>query len=88
MIVRSSWASSVIDSRGKKGVQIGSEHGADPAVGARVRLRMKTVHLPNWPAKLDMAKLKATVPENLCLQLRKRFKGLDLDDDAFPKNGW
>ncbi len=84
-MVRSSWASSVIDSRGKKGVQIGSEHGADPAVGARVRLRMKTVHCP---AKLDMAKLKATVPENLCLQVRKRFEGLEPDDDAIPKGGW
>ncbi len=45
MLVRSRWASSVIDCRVCNGVQAGSEQGSDHAVvRVRVRLRMKAAH--------------------------------------------
>ncbi len=83
MVVRSRWASSVIDCRAYNGAQTGSEHGSDHAmVRARLRLRMKAARIPNRQAKFDMAL------EHLRLVLRNRFKGLQLDEDASPEDEW
>ncbi len=66
MLVRSRWASSVIDCRAYNGAQTGSEHGSDHAVvRARQHLRMKVAHTPDRPAKLDTSKLKTAALENL-----------------------
>ncbi len=59
MLVRSRWASSVIDCRAYTGAQTGSEHGSDHAmVQARLGLLTKAARIPNRPANLDTAKLK------------------------------
>ncbi len=60
MLVRSRWASSVIDCRVCNGAQAGSEEGSDHAmVRARVRLRMKAAHLFRLLA-LDWARVNCT----------------------------
>ncbi len=89
MLVRSRWASSVIDCRAYNGAQSGSEHGSDRAmVRARLRLRMKAAHVSNRPVKLDTAKLKTEALEHLQLDLRNHFEGLQLDEDASPEDEW
>ncbi len=66
MLVRSRWASSVIDCQAYNGAQTGSENGSDHAmVRARLRLRMKAARISNRPAKLDTAKLKTVMLEHL-----------------------
>ncbi len=57
-------------------------------VPARVRLRMKAACLSNRPAKVDTAKLITTALENLRLELRNRFEGLQLDEGAYPEDEW
>ncbi len=85
MLVRSRWASSVIDCRAYTGVQTDSENGSDHAMlRARLRLRMKAARIPNRPVKLDTSKLKTAALEHLRLDLRNRFEGLQLDEDASP----
>ncbi len=54
----------------------------------RARLRMKAARISNRPAKLDTAKLKTVALEHLRLDLRNRFEGLQLDDDASPEDEW
>ncbi len=89
MLVRSRWASSVIECRAYNGAQTGSEHGSDHAmVRARLRLRMKAARIPNPPAKFGTAKLKTAALEHLRLDLRNRFEGLQLDEDAAPEDEW
>ncbi len=89
MLARSRWASSVINCRAYNGAQTGSEHGSDHAmVRARLRLRMKAARIPNRQAKLDTSKLKTAALEHLRLDLRNRFEGLQLDEDASPEDGW
>ncbi len=89
MLVQSRWASSVIDCRAYNGAQTGNEHGSDHAmVRARLRLCMKAAHISNRSAKLDTAKLKTVALEHLRLDLRNRFEGLQLDDDASPEDEW
>ncbi len=86
---RSRWASSAIDCRAYNGAQTGSEHGSDHAmVRAHLRLRMKAAHIPNRPAKLDTAKVKTAALEHLRLDLRNRFEGLQLDEDASLEDEW
>ncbi len=51
-------------------------------VRARLRLRMKAARISNCPARLDTAKLKTVALEHLRLDLRNRFEGLQLDEDA------
>ncbi len=74
MLVRSRWASSVIDCRLYDGTQTGSEHGSDHAM---IRAR---------PGKFDTAKPKTAALEHLRLDLRNRFEGLQLDEDASPED--
>ncbi len=89
MLVRSRWASSVIDCRANNGAQTGREHGSDHAMArARLHLRMKAARIPNRPAKFDTAKLKTAALEHLRLDLRNRFEGLQLDEDASPEDEW
>ncbi len=89
MLVRSRWASSVIDCRAYTGAQKGSEHGSDHAmVRARLHLRMKATRSPNRPAKPDTSKLNTAALEHLRLDLRNRFEGLQLDEDASPEDEW
>ncbi len=89
MLMRSRWASSVIDCRAYNGAQRGSEHSSDHAmVRARLRLRMKAARISNRPANLDTAKLKTVALEHLRLDLRNRFDGLQLDEDASPEDEW
>ncbi len=89
MLVRSRWASSVIDRRAYNGAQTGSEHGSDYGmVHAHLRLRMKAARFFNRPAKLDTTKLKTTALEHLRLDLRKPFEVLQLNEDASPENAW
>ncbi len=57
-------------------------------VRARLRLRMKATRIPNRPAKFDMAKLKTAALEHLRMDLRNRFEGLQLDEDASPDDEW
>ncbi len=57
-------------------------------VRARLRLRMKAARIPNCQAKFDMVKLKTVAPEHLRLDLRNRFEGLQLDEDASPEDEW
>ncbi len=61
--------------------QTGSEPDTDHAMvrAHQLRLRMKAARLSNHPAKVDLAKLKITVLENLCLE----FSG-----DASPEVEW
>ncbi len=80
MLVRSRWAFFVIDCRAYNGAQTGSEHGLDHA--------MKAARIPNRPAKFDAAKLKIAALEHLRLDLRNRFEGLQLDEDASPEDVW
>ncbi len=83
MLVRSRWASSVIDYWAYNGAQTGSEHGTDHAmVRARLRLHTKAARISNRPAKFDTAKLKTVKLEHLRLDLWSRFEGLQLDEDA------
>ncbi len=49
---------------------------------------MKAARIPNRPAKLGTAKLKTFAPEHLRLDLRNRFEGLQLDEDACPEDEW
>ncbi len=49
---------------------------------------MKAAHISNRPAKLDMAKLKTAALEPLRLDLRSRFEGLQLGEDASPEDEW
>ncbi len=43
---------------------------------------MKAARIPNRPAKVDTAKLKTAALKLLRLDLRNRFEGLQLDEDA------
>ncbi len=79
MLVRSRWASSVIDCRAYNGAQTGSEHGSDHAM---VRIRMKATCISNRSPKLETVKLKTVAVEHLRLDLWNRFEGLQLDEDA------
>ncbi len=89
MLVRSRWASSVINCRAYVGAQTGSEYGSDHAmVRPRLRLRMKVARISNCPAKLDTARLKAVALKRLRLDLRNRFEGLQLNEDASPADEW
>ncbi len=89
MLVRSRWASSVVDCRAYNGAQTGSEHDLGYAmVQARLCLRMKAARISNRPAKLDTAKLKTVAVEHLRLDLRNRFEGLQLDEDASSEDEW
>ncbi len=54
----------------------------------RARLRMNAARISNCPARLDMAKLKTVALEHLRLDLRNRFEGLQLDEDASPEVEW
>ncbi len=54
----------------------------------RARLRMKAAHVSNRPVKLHTAKLKTVALEHLRLDLRNRFEGLQLDEDASPVDEW
>ncbi len=49
---------------------------------------MKAARIPNRPAKLDTSKLKTAALEHLRLDFRNRFEGLQLDEDASPKDEW
>ncbi len=49
---------------------------------------MKAARISNYPAKLDTAKLKKAALEHLRLDLRNRFKGLQVDKDASPEDEW
>ncbi len=40
----------------------------------------------NRPSKLDTANMKRAVLEHLRLDLRNRFEGLQLDEDASPED--
>ncbi len=55
---------------------------------ARLRQRMKAARIPNRPAKLDTSKLKTAALEHRRLDLRNRFEGLQLDEDASPEDEW
>ncbi len=57
-------------------------------VRARLRLRMKAACMPNRPAKFDTTKLKTAALEHLRLDLRNRFEGVQLDEDASPEDEW
>ncbi len=87
MLVRSRWASSVIDCRADNEARTGSKHGSDHAM-VRAHLRMKAARISNRPAKFDTARLKPAALEHLRLDLRNRFKGLQQDEDASPENEW
>ncbi len=52
-------------------------------VPARLRLRVS-----NRLAKLDTAKMKIIALENLWMDIRNRFQGLQLDEDASPEDEW
>ncbi len=80
MLMQYRWASSVIDCRAYNGAQTGSEHGSDHA--------MKAARISSRPAKLDKAKLKTVALEHLRLDLRNRFEGLQVDEDASPEDEW
>ncbi len=49
---------------------------------------MKAARIPNRPVKFDTAKLKTAALEHLRLDLRNRFEGLQLDEDASPGDKW
>ncbi len=57
-------------------------------VRARLRLCMKAARNFNRPTNLDTVKLKTVALEHLRLDLRNRFEGLQLDEDASPENEW
>ncbi len=87
MLVRSRRTSSVIDCRAYNGAQTGNEHGSDHAmVRARLRPRMKAAGISNRPAKLDTAKVKTVALVHIRLDLRNRFEGLQLDEEASPES--
>ncbi len=52
------------------------------------RLRMKAARISNRPAKLETLKLKTVPLEQFRLDLRNRFEGLQLDEDASPEDEW
>ncbi len=49
---------------------------------------MKAARIPNRPAALDTSKLKTAALQHLRLDLRNRFEGLQLDEDASPEDEW
>ncbi len=49
---------------------------------------MKAACIPNRPATLDTSKLKTAALEHLRLDLRNRFEGLQLNEDASPEDEW
>ncbi len=49
---------------------------------------MKATRNPNRPSKLDTSKLKTAALEHLRLDLRNRFEGMQLDEDASPEDEW
>ncbi len=49
---------------------------------------MKAARIPNRPAKFDTAKLKTAALEHLRWDLRNRFEGLQLDEDASLEDEW
>ncbi len=60
-----------------------SEHGSDhTVVCARLGLRMKAARISNYPVKLNTAKMKIAELENIRLELRNRFVGLEHDGGA------
>ncbi len=79
----------MIDCRAYSSAQTGSGHGSSHAiVRARVQIRKKVTRLSNRSVKRDATKLKITALENLPLELRRRFEGLELDDDASSEDEW
>ncbi len=85
MLVRSHWASSMINSRD----QISSEHGSDHAVfRTRLRLHLKAARLSNRPDKLNSARLKTAVLGDLRLELRNHFEDLGVEGDASLEYEW
>ncbi len=83
MLVRSRWASPLIDCRAYNEAQKGSEHGSDHAmVRARLRLCMKAARISNHPAKSDTEKLKKSALKHLQLDLGNHYEDLQLDEDA------
>ncbi len=77
----------MIDCRAYNGAQTGSEHGSDHAM-SRTRLSMKAARSPNRPSKLGTSKLKTAALEHLRLDLRNRFEGMQLDEDASLEDEW
>ncbi len=78
MLVRPSWASSVIDCRAYNEAQTGSEHGSNHAtVRTCLRLRMKAASISNRPAKLDTENLIT-----VALKYRRLELGLLLKDEV------
>ncbi len=55
-------------------------------VRARLRLRMMAARISNHPNKLDTAMLKTVAFEHIRLDLRNRFEGLHLNEDASPED--
>ncbi len=55
-------------------------------VRARLRLRMMAARISNHPTKLDTAMLKTVASEHIQLDLRNRFEGLHLNEDASPED--
>ncbi len=58
------------------------------AIRARLRLRMKAARNSNRPTYLDTTKLKTVALENLRVDLRNHFEGLQLDEDASLEDEW
>ncbi len=89
MLVRFRWASVVIDCWAYNGAQTGNGHGSNHSmVIARLRLSMATALLSNCLAKISMAKLKTAVVKKLLLELRNRYRGLELNEDVSMEDEW
>ncbi len=49
---------------------------------------MRAARISNRPTKLDTAKMKTVALENLRLDLRNRFEGLQLNEDTSTEDEW
>ena len=78
MLVRSRWASCVLDCRAYRGAETGHKSGSDHTlVRAKLALRLKTLRNKPRPAILDIGQLrKPSVRDEFRLQLQNRFEAL------------
>ena len=78
LLVRSRWASSVLDCRAYWGADTGSANGSDHAlVRATVRIRLKASQEQPRPSLFDVSKLKTAAGDAFSLELRNRFSALE-----------
>ena len=75
------WRSSIQSAKTRLGADYGSDH---ELLIAKFRLKLKKVEKPTRPFRYDLNQ----IPYDYTMEVRNRFKGLDLIDRVPMKYGW